>query len=291
MWVGGDIGTSGIGAAGTWRGRPMDFATTYPRYATWDDIVASTDAVTDFKGYQGRLSYGLPLLPTDRKGEWTDVTSGAHDAVFQGIARLLVANGHGDAAIRMGPEANGYWFPWSVDSKNAAQFKAAYRHIVAVMRPIAPKLTYWLDFNCGTQMTGTTERKAAFSLMWPGDDVVDGIGMDMYNAYKMAASDDASWQRSLAPSYAPGLSDGAAFARSKRIGLAVPEWGLHDVQGPGDSPFFMQKMFEFFTKNKDVLVYENYFNEPEASIANAVYGSTNNPLSSQTYKTLWGKGS
>ncbi len=126
LWTGVPITRRHIEAAGTWRGTPMDFATVYPTYGSWDEIDNGSWAIANFSGFKGRLAYGLPLLPTNRKGKWQDVLSGAHDSVFTDIARDLVRYGHRDAAIRMGVEANGYWFPWAVDADTTDEFKAAF---------------------------------------------------------------------------------------------------------------------------------------------------------------------
>jgi hypothetical protein len=85
------------------------------------------------------------------------------------------------------------------------------------------------------------------------------------------------------------LQDGVNFARLHGIGFAVPEWGLDGVQGPGDSPYFMRKMFAFFTENADVLVFENYFNEPDPYIAGGMFESNENPKSAAVYRQLWGR--
>lgn len=289
FWTGGTGDTAHLKKAAAWRGTAMDFATVYPQYNTWAELGDSDWAVAAFADFNGKLSYGLPLLPKDRKGQWGDITSGAHDAVFRGIATSLVKYGHGDAAIRMGVEANGYWFPWAVDVNTTDEFKAAYRHIRTVMKSVAPDLTFWLDLNCGTVLTGSTDRLAPLTRMYPGDDVVDGISMDHYNAYKLQAIDEATWQRGIAPPWAVGLADGATFARAHGKGFAVPEWGLHDTQGPGDSPYFMQRMWDFFQANADILVYENYFNEPDPYIANALFEASNNPKSAALYRQLWGR--
>jgi hypothetical protein len=289
FWTGGQITGAHVNAAGSWRGTPMDFATVYPSYGTWAEIEQSSWTVTSFAGYKGRLSYGLPLLPKNRKGKWQDILSGSHDQVFRSIARLLVRNGHEDAAIRMGVEANGYWFPWAVTVETTDEFKAAFRRIRSIMAAESPEFTFWLDLNCGTVLTGSSDRLAPLLEMYPGDDVVDGISMDHYNRYKLLASDEASWRRAISPSWAPGLRDGVSFARVHNKGFAVPEWGLDGVQGPGDSPFFMKQMFQFFTDSADVLVYENYFNEPDPYIKGGLFDSTLNPDSAKIYRKLWGR--
>ncbi len=289
IWTGGEVTGARVKQAGVWRGTVMDFATVYPAYATWAEIQNSDWTVEMFVGYKGRLSYGLPLLPKNRKGRWSDILDGSHDQVFRDIARLLVRKGHEDAAIRMGVEANGYWFPWSVTVDTVDEYKASFRRIEKIMSAESSKFTFWVDLNAGTILTGSSDRLAPLYQMYPGDDVVDGISMDHYNRFKLLAADEPSWKRAMAPSWAPGLKDGIAFARLHRKGFAVPEWGLDGVQGPGDSPYFMQKMFDLFNDSRDVLVYENYFSEADPSIRGDLIETSQNPKSAALYRKLWGR--
>jgi hypothetical protein len=287
-WQGGQMNASAANAAGQWRGRSMDFATTYPEYDTWADMGDSASSVTMFKGFQGRLAYGLPLLPSDRKRQWGDVTSGSKDDVFRAIARQLRDNGFGDSAVRVGLEANGDWYAHSATAETAGQYKQAFRHVVAVMRAEAPKLTFWFDLSASAQpLPGTSGRADVLDVLYPGDDVVDGISMDHYDFYSLVARNDAQFDAAMRPPNGVGLADAADFARTHKIGMSVSEWGLHAVQGVGDNPFFMRKMFAFFTANRDVLVYENYFNEPAAYISDALDGG-HNPQSAAVYRELWG---
>ncbi|MBK8077991.1 MAG: hypothetical protein IPK24_21125 [Kineosporiaceae bacterium] len=289
IWTGGAVTAALADRAGAWRGTPMDFATVYPAYSTWTEIRNSAWAMNDFSSFHGRLAYGLPLLPKDRKGRWSDVLDGSHDEVFRVIAQQLVAAGHGDAAIRVGVEANGYWFPWSVTTDTVDEYKATFRRVAEIMTAVSPKFTFWMDINCGTVLTGSTDRLAPLYQMYPGSDVVDGLSMDHYNRYKLLAKDEATWQRAIAPSWAPGLRDGIAFARTHGIGFAVPEWGLDGVQGPGDSTYFMDKMWHLFADSTDVLVFENYFSEPDAYIKGDLFQTSQNPKSAAFYRKYWGR--
>lgn len=289
IWTGGAVTGALADRAGTWRGTPMDFATVYPAYASWTEIRNSAWAVRSFSSFQGRLAYGLPLLPKDRKGKWEDVLDGSHDDIFRVIAQQLVAAGHGDAAIRVGVEANGYWFPWSVTTATVDEYKATFRRVAGIMTAVSPDFTFWMDINCGTVLTGSTDRLAPLYQMYPGSDVVDGLSMDHYNRFKLLAKDETSWQRAIAPSWAPGLRDGIAFARTHGIGFAVPEWGLDGVQGPGDSTYFMDKMWHLFADSTDVLVFENYFSEPDAYIKGDLFQSSQNPKSAAFYRKHWGR--
>jgi hypothetical protein len=59
------------------------------------------------------------------------------------------------------------------------------------------------------------------------------------------------------------------------------------VHGSGDNPLFVERMFAFFTANRDVLVFESYFNEADPYIANALWGAPQNPRSAAVYRRLW----
>ncbi len=287
-WVGGDKTSSSMAEAQTWRGSPMDFATAYPEYSSWSAMADSSWSIGVWKGYGGRLAYGLPLLPQDRRGQWDDVISGAHDDVFRNIAKQMVDNGFGDSAIRVGLEANGDWFPWGTNAGSAAQYRAAFRRVVGVMRAVAPKLTFWFDTSASANpLPGTSGRGATMlNTLYPGDDVVDGISMDHYDFYSLVAKTDQAFKDAMSPPNGTGLQDAVNFARAHGKGFAVPEWGLHGVQGPGDNPFFIQKMFDFFMQNKDVLVFENYFDEPADYIHNSLK-SGQDPQSAAVYRKLW----
>jgi len=287
MWTGGEMSTRRIAQAAAWIGHPYDFVTTYPGYDTWAALGDSDWAVGMYDGFAGRLSYGLPLLPRDRRGRWTDITSGAHDATFRTIARQLVAHGRGDSAIRVGLEANGDWFPWAATASSAAQYQAAFRRVVTVMRAQAPRLTFWFDTSAGFGLPGQSGRLDALTVLYPGDAYVDGVSMDHYDFYQLSATSPLRWSQALTPRSGAGLADAAAFARAHGKGFAVPEWGTHATMGPGDNPFFIQQMYDFFQANRDVLVFECYFNEPAPYIRNAIWGPVQMPRSSALYHALF----
>jgi hypothetical protein len=47
-------------------------------------------------------------------------------------------------------------------------------------------------------------------------------------------------------------------------------------------------MYNFFLQNKDILLYENYFNEAADSLGSDIWDSGKNPKSAAEYKKLWG---
>lgn len=54
--------------------------------------------------------------------------------------------------------------------------------------------------------------------------------------------------------------------------------------GGGDNPYFVVKMHQFFYANRDVLVYECYFNEPMSYIKNSLFSPVQMPKSAAVYK-------
>lgn len=287
FWTGGYKSTARMQAVESWRGSRTDLATTYLTHESWSAIAGSEWSISTFDGYGGRLSLGLPLLPDDRRGQWGDILSGSKDDVFRTVARQLVRHGRGDTVVRVGWEANGDWYPWAVTAGTADQYRQAFRRVVTLMRAEAPGLTFWQDLAAGTAIAGQTDRMDPLTKLYAGNDVVDGISVDHYDFYGMAARTLSQWPTAIRPAGAAGLQEAADFARAKGKGFAVPEWGLHGVQGNGDNPFFMTQMWGFFQANKDVLVYESYFNEPDSYIRNAIWDANQNPLSATVYRDLW----
>lgn len=290
VWPGGDTITgSRADAFGAWRGTPVDAAITYPASKTWQSIHDSSWHITTYDGFQGVLVYGLPMLPTDDDGDFTSIARGDHDWVYRKVAQDLVAYGRGRSIVRIGWEANGDWFPWNAKAGQGAQYVAAFRHIVAVLRAEAPELVIDFDVACGTKLRGGRDRLDTLNLLYPGDDVVDVVGCDTYDWYHTSAKDTNSWNESKKPEDAVGIQDIADFARAHGKGLTVPEWGLASRQegGEGDNPYYITKMRSFFEANADVLVLDSYFNEPMTSIANSIWDPVQAPEASAVYQRLW----
>jgi len=288
IWTGNGMSAARSIAAERWAGRPFDFTTVYPSYTTWDEMADSSWITREMAGYRGRLVVGLPLLPNNRRGQWNDVLSGRHDGVFRQIARDLKAGGRGDAAIRVGLEANGDWFAWGVTYATAAQYRAAFRRVVTIMNRESPRLTFWFDTSAGFGLPGQRNRMDALTVLYPGDHYVDGVSMDHYDFWELTAKSTLSWSKALRPTKGPGLADAAAFARARKKGFAVPEWGVHGASfGGGDNAFFIRKMHAFFMANRDVLVYECYFNEPMSYIKNAIFSPVQMPKASAAYRKLF----
>ncbi len=82
-----------------------------------------------------------------------------------------------------GTEVNGEWFPWNGRwngrAKGPARFRAAFRHIVEVTRAAGATNIVWVfHVNYADWPQNNWNRLEAY---YPGDDVVDWIGVSMYS--------------------------------------------------------------------------------------------------------------
>lgn len=288
-WIGGRASAQSMQEFGQWRGAKATAATVYPAYDSWADIKQSDWHVSTFDGFDGRLVYGLPLLPKDGSSTLKEVASGAHDDVWSTVARTLLQHGRGDSFVRIGLEANGTWFPWGAKASSANEFKDAYRHVASTLRATAPDLTLVFDISCGVPLEGSNNRLASLTSLYPGDEVVDVVGCDHYDSYSAKARNETEWANTIAPKNAAGLRDVVAFAQSHGKKFALPEWGLSGPQseGTGDNPFFISKMHQFFNSNRKTLAFENYFDEPDPYLTSSLFQQDQNPKSAELYRALW----
>ncbi|MCA1644119.1 MAG: hypothetical protein LC797_01195 [Chloroflexi bacterium] len=110
------------------------------------------------------------------------ILSGASDAYIRGWARGLAAYG-GPVMLRFAHEMHDQSYPWAVgvNGNSAGQYVAAWRYVHAIFAEEHATNVRWI-WNPNT-MPGT--RRASYEeiyrSVYPGDDVVDWAGLDIYN--------------------------------------------------------------------------------------------------------------
>lgn len=288
-WTGGRLDQAGIESFGTFRGRAMDFATIYSDKDSYQHMASNTWPMTTWGSFAGKLNYGLALLPSNGEGSLSSIANGQQDWVWRSIATNLKNAGHGDAMVRVGWEYNIPDWRWHATTSTVGTYKQAYRRVVQTMRSLAPGLTFEFGVNCGSGLPGSSDRLAALTQGYPGDDVVDLVGCDVYDWWTTKGFDDASWRNVMRAPYGPGVQDIADFARAHGKGASFGEWGLarqSNGNGGGDNPYFIEHMFGFFQANKDVVALECYFDEPDGYIANSL-STGQNPRAAQRYRDVW----
>lgn len=266
----------------SWRGTPFSALHGWAPQDTWSNMLTFFNSTvgSEFVAKRGNgrvLAISTPLLTYEARGQFNQCAAGAFDNHYRGIAQRLVWRGATDAIIRLGWEANGNWFPWSING-NYSGFKACFRRAVQVMRSVVPGLKIEWSVN-RESWNGKYQNVAANA--YPGDDVVNVIGLSYYDQWP-AATSESVWQSS----FKPELDFWANFARSRGKQLAIGEWGLGNKSGGGfDNPFYIQKMREFFAQNAGLIAYEAYFNCEAQNFR--VYPEWNNPRAALAYKNLF----
>jgi Glycosyl hydrolase family 26 len=233
-------------------------------WASWDTpwftepVVADSDwdAWATAPGTHRTLIITQDLFPTSEdNADWLSLgASGAFEEYARRLASNLIKAGLGWSVIRLAHEANGDWYPDSVPDNPAGDrlWVKFWRNTAIAMRSVrGGHFTFDWSVNAGY-------RHVPLSSFYPGDDVVNYIGIDVYDAGLIGTTD--RWQR------IDGLPDGpaaiAAFARRHHKPLSLPEWGIGPAQQPaqhanGDDPAFING-FASFMAHHDV-AYQAYF--------------------------------
>jgi Glycosyl hydrolase family 26 len=197
------------------------------------------------------------MVPSNVLSNWRELgASGAYDRYAHELAVNLVAAGMGNAVIRLGHEMNGTWYHDSLgnDPSQYRDWATYWAQIVETMRAV-PGNHFLFDWcvNAGY-------RDIPFSSYYPGNDVVDIIGVDIYDA-GMPGNPQNQKSRWVSLDREPGgLAQIVAFARKNNKPLSLPEWGLVSSRsgGLGDDPTYMRGIAATVEENQ--VAYEAYFN-------------------------------
>ncbi|WP_169166505.1 glycosyl hydrolase [Cellulomonas taurus] len=198
-------------------------------YSRWDD--PQPPGPVSASVARGRTPL-LSIWPMRRDGSrvsWATIASGAVDdqirAQAAGVASLGVPVHlalHHEADI-----ARGWGSP--------AEFRTAWRHYVEVFRAAGVGEVRWTWIMTPGSF-GSAQTTAGADAFYPGDDVVDRVGLDAYNWYGCAPAKPPTW-RSLAAVVGPFRS--WATARGKTPLLA--EFGsVPDPADPSRRPTWLR---------------------------------------------------
>lgn len=139
-------------------------------YTSWDygyDPVPVDDVLA-----AGRI----PLITWQAHEEsMADIAAGVYDAYIKEWAHGVRAAA-GTVYVRIFPEMNGDWTPWSGDPEG---LKRAWRHIVDLFGAEGASNVRWVFSPNVTDEPRTPEN--AMERYYPGDDYVDVLGLDGYN--------------------------------------------------------------------------------------------------------------
>ena len=260
-------------------GRKLDAVADFFAADSWPSMLSDAQwALGCWQGQPYRMAIGVPLIV--KGGSLSAAAAGEYDDQFRKLGALMVAKGQANAMLRLGWEFNGGWYPWT--AKDPEAFKAAFRRVVGVLRSTSGQ-HFTIVWN-PTLGAGHTAPQA----LWPGDDVVDQIGLDVYNqSWRHQDTDpQVRWQGYLTGNY--GLNWLASFATAHGKPISIPEWGTGtrpDGHGWGDDPLFIHNMAAWMRSHN--VVFQSYW-DFTASDYDATMSAGKFPQTLTAYKKEFG---
>ncbi|WP_106959841.1 glycoside hydrolase family 26 protein [Streptomyces purpureus] len=188
---------------------------------------------------------------------------GAYDHHFRKLAQRLVDLDAADTVLVLGWEMNGITYTHRCGPDPAA-WKAYWKRIVTTMRAV-PGQKFRFDFapSRGRDAIPWTE-------CYPGDDVVDIIGMDSYDQ-----PPGTTFDQHVTEPY--GLQKHVDFAKEHGKPISYPEWGLFRN---GDNPEYMRRMLNWMEKHPPL------YHTITDYCPHGVWQCDDNPRSSKVFRTL-----
>lgn len=279
----------------------------------WTSCISNADAAArdGWAKFSGFKAVSAPLcMQADAGGyDLAGAAAGTYVPKYRSLLTTIKNRNVGNLILRPGWEFNGGWYPWgasappswTASSARAALFVQAYRQFAAVARELLPNAL--LDWNCAHGMLGVPTQQ-----FYPGDDVVDIIGMDIYNTIdpdQPTLTDAQRW--TMMKTATNGLDWLATFAASHKKPISFPEWGTGYKKATSgtanvsrDSAYFVQQMAAWIASHN--VFYANYFHYPapdgqwqlgaDVPLWSLVPGTQNAakqfPNASAAYKAIYG---
>ncbi|MBX6390226.1 MAG: hypothetical protein IRZ08_14745 [Frankia sp.] len=277
---------SQVNAWEAFRGSPVTVVQTFAARNSWNEIINPWlgSGPEKFSNFPGKWVISQPFFPNGG-GDMASCANGAYTEQWKQFGTWLVNRGRPDTIVRLAWEFNGDWFPWSVSKTDPATWKRCFQVVVSAIRSTDPQVR--IDWTINAHSPNAFEN-------YPGDAYVDIIGIDTYDHWP-PSRDQATWDQQC--NHPTGLCSVIRFARDHGKQFSVPEWGLVATsdtgagragQAGGDNPFFIQKMYETFRANADVLAYEAYFNDSApGNVHSSLINPTTHPNAAATYASLW----
>ncbi len=237
------------------RGHAIDVLGVSPTRGSWSDTMSDwwLSDETIPKGFTGTLNVSLQLFPED--GSMKAAADGDYNGDFKKIGQMI-AKKYPTAYVRPGWEFNIPNWKWKATPENVDEFKEAFRQASKSLKEGGPKLRIVWNPNEGK---GGSLPDA--STAWPGDDVVDIVGLDAYDW--SPPYDEKGWQEHRTKDQ--GWDYWGNFARQHGKKFALPEWGVipgGDDSG-GDNPSYINYVMQWMVDNRDIMAFETYFDETD----------------------------
>ncbi|MDB4973903.1 MAG: beta-mannanase [Myxococcaceae bacterium] len=274
-------------AVARWLGREPELAVAFQARDSWVNIANPDWQLPPWGKWVAakpgrKLVYSVALFPGPPDGSGPDTHLGNEDDVslqqcadglyneaYTMLADNLVSAGLSGTILRPGWEFDQNWPAWNAAGKEKL-FAGCFRQVVISMRRQQPKAGFTFVWNPTEDVVGATTQQIESA--WPGDDYVDYVGIDAYDTshrddiypYPPSCSDAcrATHQQNAWNDMSRGMYLMRDLALAHGKPLSVPEWGvwtLANGRAGNDNPFYIGKMYEFFTDPDNRVAFEAYF--------------------------------
>jgi hypothetical protein len=210
-----------------------------------------------------RLVITQEMIPANAPANWRVLgAGGAYNGYARKLAANLVAAGMGNAVIRLGHEMNGTTYPDGLGD-NPAQYRDwadCFAQIVQAMRSVSGA-HFLFDWNVNAGY-----RDIPLASYYPGNNVVDVIGIDVYDSGMPGDPKDPSARVAALAAEPSGIEQVVDFAKAHNKPLSFPEWGVVSASsgGIGDDPAYMQAI------GGDIrgypVLYQSYFERSSGGV-------------------------
>jgi hypothetical protein len=232
----------------------------------WNDLTGMQ--VLDWFDSAYPAILGMPMFPNG--GTYAAAANGSYDAQYVKIGQAIKAKRPSGAKVvlRLDWEFN----YGTRASSNLTNWNNAWRRAVTKIREGAgDRVKFSWSIAANTSSLSTLKG------MYPGNDYVDVVGIDTYDAFINVGQGyhtEADWLQWT------GISDVFAWAKTNEKLVAFDEWGGHNNNpstnhSGGDNPDFPRIVLEWCRKNADWVAYECQFNDEDAGNVMNNYWSTN----------------
>lgn len=282
----------------SWLGRRVDAVVDFPARDTWAQVADPTYLLDHWRGTPYRLVLSVPTRPHRQEASDAAGASGAYDHYYAQLGQRLVAAGHPDAMLRIGWEFN--MDTSDSYSSDPTAFKTYFRRIVATLRA-TPGQHFAIIWNPGNGDQATRQDASAF---YPGDDVVDIVGLDVYdtgyhpqgypypsNCGESCRADRATFMwDNLIYGGKRGIKYWLDFSKAHDKPMSFPEWGLWSSgthPGGDDDPDFLRRMHGLIADPGNDVVLQAYF-EWDNSDDRHRLETGGFPRSASVFREYWG---
>ncbi|HEY3282604.1 MAG TPA: glycosyl hydrolase [Armatimonadota bacterium] len=256
-----------------WLGRKVDGVLGYTGGASWADFDGSVPwAAGLWSEIDRRVLWSVPLIPKGASLE--EAAAGAYDDHYRKAAQALAGFRKQEKVLylRTGWEFNGDWMPWTAHGKPKA-FAGAFRRFVDCFRAASKRFVVEWNVNVGD--VGMNPEDA-----YPGDDVVDIVGMDVYWQLQWDPKDPVkAWENARDRTY--GLKWHQEFAKRHGKPTSYSEWGVSS----DDAEPYLKLMQEWLDSHP--VIYHTYWNSNADYPGQLSRGQY--PKAAMAYKRLFGR--